>query len=173
MCLCLYFFNVFVDVFVSVCVCLSEYLWTSLCTCVYVCVRVCTCVYVCVCVSGAGVFVKALRAWACRQNIKGSLTWQALPQDSPLRLLPGQAWHGELSPGWGRGPGRGALCVVAECGPGVCVCVCVCVCVLGAPGWAFLFHRLSVTTQHCCPGPFRWRLVEENTHTHTHTHTHT
>lgn len=30
----------------------------------------------CVCI---GLFVKALLPWACRLNMKGSLTWQALP----------------------------------------------------------------------------------------------
>lgn len=35
----------------------------------------------------------ALLPWACRLNMKESLTWQALPEDTPLRTMPGQTWH--------------------------------------------------------------------------------
>lgn len=38
-------------------------------------------------------FVKALLPWACRLNMKASLTWQALPEDTSLWTMPGQTWH--------------------------------------------------------------------------------
>lgn len=38
-------------------------------------------------------FFKALLPWVCRPNMKGSLTWQALPEDTPLWTMPGQTWH--------------------------------------------------------------------------------
>lgn len=49
----------------------------------------------CVC---TGLFVKALLPWAYRLNMKGSLTWQASPQDTPLWTMPGQTWHRALGP---------------------------------------------------------------------------
>ncbi len=67
---------------------------------------------VCVCV---GLFVKALLLWACRLNMKGSLTWQASPEDTPLWTMPGQTWHTALGLRDGLGPKY------------VRVCVCMCV----------------------------------------------
>lgn len=52
----------------------------------------------------ARLFVKAFLLWACRLNMKGSLTWRASPEDTPLWTMPGQTWHTAPSLRDGQGP---------------------------------------------------------------------
>src|SRR4029434_3265759 len=105
--------SVYVNLFVSACVCAHM--------CVCVCLRVCVCVSVCVCVCVCG--LSCYRWSNMRTDIKTARGWKKKGRD--LRLLRSTAQQNELM-GYSETSVINSLAMTAVC---VCMCVCICVCV--------------------------------------------